>query len=181
MNHAQLLEHFLAFGKNNGLEVAPGEMPGQARFGIEHLGITARGTVVCEEDPVSLQIICRLPVKTLAQHRTKMVQLLNGLNLRTRFGSFQFDPEDGEVVFRSGLPVHEEVSVPGQIAFAFGMVVASFGQAARRLAAFATVGGEVGPALRAMVESSDPDASTPVPRRPSRKRSPGARRPSGLN
>ena len=181
MTKTELLEQFLAFGESNGIEATPGQEPGKARFGIEHLGVTAHGTVLCEEDPASLQVICRLPVKTLPRHGAKMGQLLNLLNLRTRFGSFQFDPQDGEVIFRSGFPVHEEIPVQDQIAFGFGMAVANFGQAARRLTAFASIGGGVKSVLHAIVNAGDPDTEPRRPRRSSRNRISGPPHPGGLN
>jgi len=182
MNKSQLLERFFRLCQGHEIEVFATSDPASASFTVEHHGVTVRGTVVCEEGPAEVQIVRRLPFKTLPRHAAGMVQLLNRLNLRTRFRSYQFDPEDREVVFRLGHAVQTESAVSEQLAFAFGMAVATFAPAARHLASFASTGGRVDRVLRASVQPrSCPPGKPSSAHLGLHNRHAGPERPTGLN
>lgn len=59
--------------------------------------------VVCEEEPLTLQMFCRVPVPVPRAKFAKAAILLQAINVRMRFGGFLMDPETGWIMYR--LPV----------------------------------------------------------------------------
>jgi hypothetical protein len=67
--------------------------------------------LVCEAEPLCLQIYCRLPLNVAAEQKAEMALALHQVNLGIRFGSYYFNSESGTV----GLHVPGVISKGGEI------------------------------------------------------------------
>jgi hypothetical protein len=82
-------------------------------------------TGICEEGPLVVQALCRLPVRVPAERRPEAGLVLHRLNARIRIGSYSLDAQDGEVTFRVPMPIWPEAPIEDQIKVAFATACAT--------------------------------------------------------
>lgn len=89
--------------------------------------------LVCEAEPLCLQVYCRLPLKVAAEQRAEMALALHQVNLGIRFGSYYFNPENGTVGLHVPGVISEGGDIPQQISAWVGTAVCTFDENLRAL------------------------------------------------
>ena len=89
--------------------------------------------LVCETDPLCLQVYCRLPLKVAAAQKAEMALALHQVNLGIRFGSYYFNPESGTVGLHVPGVISEGGEIQQQIGAWVGTAVSTFDENLRAL------------------------------------------------
>jgi hypothetical protein len=89
--------------------------------------------LVCESEPLCLQVYCRLPLKVPAEQKAEMALALHQVNMGIRFGSYYFNVENGSVGLQIPGVISEGGDIQQQISAWVGTAVCTFDENLRAL------------------------------------------------
>lgn len=133
MNVEELFEAVKTSLETREMEFLSDAEKGTFQFGINGDSGHWPIRLVCEAEPLCLQVYCRLPLKVAAEQKAEMALALHRVNLGIRFGSYYFNPENGTVGLHVPGVISEGGDIQQQISTWVGTAVCTFDDNLRAL------------------------------------------------
>ena len=111
--------------------------------------------LVCEAEPLCLQVYCRLPLKIAGEQKNEVALALHKINLGIRFGSYYFNPENGVVGLQVPGVISEGGEVQPQIGAWISTAVSTFDENLRSLTLVAGATRKARQKVRKLAPKSD--------------------------
>jgi hypothetical protein len=136
MNRDQLFQQLQTWLEHKGIDFKVDSAASAVTFDIVGSSGEWPCSLVCEDDPVMLQVICRLPVRVPKAKLPDAALMLHQINGTLRIGCFSIGAEERSILFRLPMLIELERPSDAQIAPALHRAIATFDDQFRLLCSF---------------------------------------------